>query len=86
MKKILSMLVIAVSLTACGSGNNESSTTNVREDSVKKASDSVHQTGDTSALNRVTGDTTSKSGTNRAGSGSKVSGGKSAAPQKKSGK
>ncbi|MCW3112998.1 MAG: hypothetical protein JWR18_1394 [Segetibacter sp.] len=84
MKKLLAIATIAASLTACGGGNNEATT--VGEDSMQKAFDSVQQTGDTSAMNGVMGDTTSASGTHGAGSGSGVGGGKSGGPQKKDGK
>ncbi|GEO07930.1 hypothetical protein [Segetibacter aerophilus] len=86
MKKILSIILVAATLTACGGGESSESTTNVGEDSLKKAFDSVQQTGDTTALNRVMGDSTSASGTHGAGSGSRVGGGKSAGPQKQGGK
>ena len=84
MKKLLAIALIAATLTACGGGNNEANTGG--EDSVKKAFDSVQQTGDTSALNGPMGDTTSASGIHGAGSGSNVGGGNSGAPQKKGGK
>ncbi|MCW3079088.1 hypothetical protein [Segetibacter sp.] len=84
MKKVLSIVIIAASLTACGGGNSESGT--VGGDSAQKAFDSVQQTGDTSALNSVMGDSTSASGIHGQGSGSRVGGGKSGEPQKQGGK
>lgn len=54
-------------------------------DSLNKASDSVMQTGDTSALNQPLGDSTSPSGSHGQGSGSRVGGGKSGGPQDKKG-
>lgn len=84
MKKVLTIVIIAASLTACGGGNNESAP--VGGDSLKKASDSINQTGDTSALNSVMGDSTSASGIHGEGSGSRVGGGKTGEPQKQGGK
>lgn len=55
-------------------------------DSIKRASDSVMQTGDTSALNSVLGDSSSNSGSHGQGSGSRVGGGKTGGPQKKNSK
>lgn len=83
MKKLVAIVTIAVSLTACGGGNTEANTGG--EDSLKRVFDSVQQTGDTSAMNGVMGDTTSASGSHGAGSGSRVGGGNSGGPQKKSG-
>ena len=83
MKKVLAIITIAGCLTACGGGNSESTTTG--EDSMKRAFDSVQQTGDTSSMNSVMGDSTSASGTHGEGSGSRVGGGKTGEPQKKSG-
>ena len=85
MKKVLTIITIAAGLTACGGGNTET-TKAVGEDSIKRAFDSVKQTGDTSALNKAMGDTTSASGIHGAGSGSGVGGGKSGGPQKKGNK
>ncbi len=82
MKKMLAIVTIGGLLVACGGGNNETTTSS--GDSVKRAFDSVQQTGDTSAMNGVMGDTTSASGVHGAGSGSRVGGGKSGAPQEKS--
>jgi hypothetical protein len=82
MKKILAVITIAGTLVACGGGNEEANTGG--EDSVKRAFDSIQQTGDTTALNGVMGDTTAASGTHGAGSGSRVGGGKSGEPQEKS--
>ena len=79
MKKLVVIFSIAASLTACGGGKTETNTGG--EDSVKRAFDSVQQTGDTSALNRPMGDTTSASGIHGAGSGSRVGGGKTGGPQ-----
>lgn len=82
MKRILAIVAIAVGFTACeGDGGTESSTTG-GPDSLKRAFDSVQQTGDTSAMNRPIGDTTSASGIHGAGSGSRVGGGKTGGPQK----
>lgn len=81
MKKALSILAITAVFAACGGGNNSNVNTG---DSLKRAADSIEQTGDTSALNSVMGDTTSASGIHGAGSGSNVGGGKSGGPQKKS--
>jgi hypothetical protein len=82
MKKILAIIAMAGTLTSCGGGNNGEANTG-GEDSVKRAFDSIQQTGDTSALNTVMGDTTSASGIHGAGSGSRVGGGKSGEPQGK---
>lgn len=84
MKKVIGIFVIAGVFAACGGGNSGANTGG--EDSLKRAFDSVQQTGDTSAMNGVMGDTTSASGMHGAGSGSRVGGGKSGAPQKKGGK
>jgi hypothetical protein len=81
MKKLLAIVTIAGTLCSCGGGNGEASTGT--EDSVKRAFDSVQQTGDTSAMNGVMGDTTSASGIHGAGSGSRVGGGNTGGPQKK---
>jgi len=92
MKKIFAVVAIAA-FTSCG-GNSDSSNvdggsdvsnsaTVVSADSLKRASDSAMQTGDTSALNSSRGDSTSSSGTHGQGSGSEVGGGKTAAPQGK---
>ncbi|HEX8678283.1 MAG TPA: hypothetical protein VF700_13745, partial [Segetibacter sp.] len=73
MKKLLAIVAIAA-FTACGGGNNGSShggneSTNAGSgDSISRASDSVMQTGDTSALNRRMGDSTSSSGSHGQGS------------------
>ena len=83
MKKLLAIVTITTIFCSCGGGNNEATTGG--EDSVKRAFDSVQQTGDTTALNGVMGDTTSASGVHGAGSGSRVGGGKSGEPQKKGG-
>ena len=82
MKRIIAIVAIAVSLTACGGSDSTETSTAGGPDSLKKAFDSVQQTGDTSALNRPMGDTTSASGIHGAGSGSRVGGGKSGGPQK----
>src|SRR3954453_13936511 len=95
MKRLLAIVAIAA-LTACGGGNNDpsnvdggngSSNTGAvsTPDSVKRASDSVMQAGDTSALNSSRGDSTSASGTHGQGSGSRVGGGKTGEPQRKKG-
>lgn len=84
MKKLLAIVTVAACLTACGGSNNQSNAGG--EDSLKRASDSVKQTGDTSSLNKPLGDTTSASGVHGSGSGSEVGGGKSGEPQKKGGK
>ncbi len=84
MKKILAIVTIAAASASCGGGNNETNTGG--EDSVKRAFDSVQQTGDTSAMNMPMGDTTSASGIHGGGSGSGVGGGNSGEPQKKGGK
>ena len=91
MKKLSVILAIAISLTACGSGNSDANSSTqsgavASHDSLKKASDSVMQTGDTSALNSLRGDSTSKSGSHGQGSGSEVGGGKTGGPQGKKGK
>lgn len=83
MKKLIGILTIASVFTACGGGNSGENTGG--EDSLKRAFDSVQQTGDTSAMNSVMGDSTSSSGIHGAGSGSRVGGGKSGEPQKKGG-
>ena len=81
MKKIMSVFLISVSLTACGGGDNNANVTPA--DSLKRAADSVQQTGDSSDMNKMMGDTTSASGMQGADSGSNVGGGKMANPQKK---
>jgi hypothetical protein len=81
MKNLLAIVTLACSLCSCGGGNSDANTGS--EDSVKRAFDSVQQTGDTSAMNGVMGDTTSASGVHGAGSGSRVGGGNTGAPQKK---
>ena len=90
MKKLSAIVAITFALTSCGGGNSDSSNSNQSQaatvDSVKRATDSVSQTGDTSALNRQNGDTSSSSGTNGQGSGSKVGGGNAGGPQGKKGK
>ncbi|MCW3105831.1 MAG: hypothetical protein JWQ09_337 [Segetibacter sp.] len=80
MKRVIAILTITAFFTACGGGNNSNVNTG---DSVKRAADSIKQTGDTSAMNQVMGDTTSASGIHGAGSGSEVGGGKSGGPQEK---
>ena len=81
MKKLLAMVTIAALFTACGGGKSD---TNVAgPDSLKRAADSIKQTGDTSALNSVMGDTTSSSGIHGGGSGAGVGGGNTGGPQKK---
>ena len=74
--------------TACGGGSSDTGETgNSGEspatgmDSMSKATDSVMQTGDTSALNSAMGDSTSASGSHGQGSGSKVGGGNTGGPQ-----
>lgn len=90
MKRLLAVVAISVSLISCDSGNsknNGSDNMNAESasagDSLKRASDSVVQMGDTSALNQPIGDTTSASGTHGQGSGSRVGGGSTGAPQNK---
>jgi len=93
MKRFLAIVAVAA-FTSCGGGNSDpsnvdggsglSNTGAVNSaDSVKRANDSAMQTGDTSALNSSMGDSTSSSGTHGQGSGSKVGGGKTGAPQDK---
>lgn len=86
MKKLLSIVAIAA-FTACGGGNEGSTNAGsaTTGDSISRASDSVMQTGDTSALNSVMGDSTSSSGSHGEGSGSRVGGGKTGEPQGKKG-
>lgn len=90
MKRLLAIFAISMSLTACGGENSDSSNTDNTEgssastgDSLQRASDSVMQTGDTSALNSTMGDSTSASGSHGEGSGSRVVGGKTGEPQDK---
>ena len=80
MKRVIGILTITAFFAACGGGDNTEVNTG---DSVKRAADSIQQTGDTSALNSVMGDTTSASGIHGAGSGSGVGGGNSGGPQQK---
>jgi|SRR3954454_16009646 len=100
MKRILAIVAIAA-FTACSGGSNDSSkvvneslnggtkaadgSSVATADSLRRASDSTQQTGDTSALNSVRGDSTSASGIHGQGSGSRVGGGKTGAPQGKKG-
>ena len=76
MKKLLSIVAMTLFLTSCGSGNSDTDNSGQSRvsgaDRVKKASDSVMQTGDTSALNGPMGDSTSLSRIHRKNSGSKV--------------
>lgn len=90
MKRILAVVAISVFVTACESGNdknNGSDNMNAGSasagDNLKRASDSMMQTGDTSALNQPLGDSTSASGDHGQGSGSRVGGGKTGEPQNK---
>lgn len=92
MKRLLAIAAISISLTACGGGNSDTSDSSTMEgssspagDSLKRASDSVMQTGDTSALNSAMGDSTSSSGSHGEGSGSRVGGGNTGGPQDKKG-
>jgi len=78
MKRVLAIFTITTFFAACGGNDSSTVTTG---DSLKRASDSIEQTGDTSALNTVMGDTTSSSGIHGAGSGSRVGGGNSGGPQ-----
>ena len=90
MKKLLAIVAITFSFASCGSGNSDSNNSGQSQasevDSVKRASDSVTQTGDTSALNSPMGDSTSSSGAHGQGSGSKVGGGNTGGAQGKKGK
>lgn len=94
MKKLLSIVAIAA-FTACGSGSEGSTNAGYESgkpssataaDSISRASDSIMQTGDTSALNMAMGDSTSSSGSHGQGSGSRVGGGKTGGPQGKKSK
>jgi len=60
MKKILAIVAIT-GFVACGGDTVDSSAT--ATDSVDRALDSVLQTGDTSALNSIMGDSSSAGGT-----------------------
>lgn len=82
MKKLIGLFTLASVFAACGGNGGEITG---GEDSVKRAFDSVQQTGDTSNMYGVMGDTTSASGIHGAGSGSGVGGGKSGEPQRKGG-
>jgi hypothetical protein len=82
MKKILAVLTIA-GLVACGGGESETDTSG--DNSMQRAADSAQLTGDTSSMNQPMGDSTSASGIHGAGSGSRVGGGKTGAPQERSG-
>lgn len=95
MKKLLAILAIGA-FTACGGGNNDPSnvdggngTSNTAAgqtpDSLKRATDSVAQMADTTALNSSRGDSSSASGSHGQGSGSRVGGGKTGGPQSKKG-
>lgn len=93
MKRLLAIIMIAA-FSACGGGNNETSNgadvpanegNASTADSISRASDSVMQTGDTSALNSRMGDSTSSSGSHGEGSGSRVGGGNTGGPQGKKG-
>jgi hypothetical protein len=92
MKRLLAIAALSITLTACGGGNNDSSNSNNMQgnpvpagDSIKRASDSVTQTGDTSAMNGTMGDSSSSSSSHGEGSGSRVGGGKTDGPQEKKG-
>lgn len=90
MKSLLAFVALSVFLVACESGNDKSINLNdtkvATADTSNSFSDSVGQTGDTSALNMPLGDSTSSSGLHGQGSGSNVGGGKTGAPQEKKGK
>ena len=93
MKRLLAVLAISISLISCGSGNSDtnSGSGNMNAgsapagDSLQRASDSVMQTGDTSALNQPLGDSASPSGSHGQGSVSRVGGGNTGGPQDKKG-
>ena len=80
MKKSFAILMTSVILfSSCGGGEG---TAPAGEDSTTRAADSVEQTGDTSAMNSMMGDSTSQSGSHGEGSGSRVGGGVTGGPQK----
>jgi hypothetical protein len=81
MKKLLGIIAIAFTITACGGNdkNDESLNKQYMTDTTQTSEDL--SMGDTTDLNGPRGDSSSASGIHGGGSGSRTGGGKTGAPQ-----